>query len=81
MKIYKAKQLYGTGGITGMSKGRFYKSRKSGDFPPPNIKLSERFQGWTSDIVDAWIESKRSDRPRQDAGRQDAEQLGCASKI
>jgi predicted DNA-binding transcriptional regulator AlpA len=81
MKIYRQKQLYGPGSKTGMSKGRFFYARKSGDFPPPNIRLSERFQGWTSDIVDAWIESKRSDRPRQDAGRQDAKQLGCASKI
>ena len=61
MKIHRAKQLYGPGGITGMSKGRFYESRKSGDFPPPNIKLSERFHGWTSDIVESWIQSKRND--------------------
>ena len=63
MKILKAKQLYGPGGITGMSKGRFYEARKSGDFPEPNICLSERFRAWTSDIVDAWIESKRIDKP------------------
>ena len=63
MKIYKAKELYGPGGITGMSKGRFYQARKAKDFPKPNIELSERFHGWTSDIVDAWIESKRTDGP------------------
>ena len=67
MKIYRAKELYGPGGITGMSKGRFYEARQSeddkpADFPDPNIKLSERFHGWTSDIVEAWIESKRTDR-------------------
>ena len=63
MKIYRQKQLYGPGSVTGMSKGRFYYARKSGDFPPPNIKLSERFQGWTSDIVELWIQSKRTDKP------------------
>lgn len=63
MRIYKAKQLYGPGGITGMSKGRFYEARNSDDFPPPNIILSERFRAWTSDVVEAWIESKRNDNP------------------
>lgn len=69
MRIYKAKQLYGPGGITGLSKGRFYLLRKKGEndeppnFPDPNIVLSDRFRAWTSDIVEAWIESKRNDKP------------------
>ncbi len=61
MQIYKAKQLYGSTGKTGLGKTRFYALLKAGDFPPANVILSERFRGWTSDIVDAWIESKRND--------------------
>lgn len=65
VRVYKAKQLYGHGGVTGMSKGRFYESRRAKDFPDPNIRLSERFYGWTSDIVDEWIQRKRNDKHPQ----------------
>lgn len=53
MQIYKAKQLYGSTGKTGLGKTRFYALLKAGDFPPPNVILSERYRGWTDDIVDA----------------------------
>ena len=61
-KLYKAKDLFGPNGITRLSKGRFYALRKSGEFPPPNVILSERFHAWTSDVVEDWIESRRLDR-------------------
>jgi len=61
MKIYKAKDLYGPGGVTGLSKGRFYQLRKAKDFPDPNVILSDRFKAYTSDIVEGWIQSKRND--------------------
>lgn len=61
MRIYKAKQLYGPDGITGLGKTRFYALLKAKDFPAPNVILSERFRGWTDDIVFSWIESKRND--------------------
>jgi predicted DNA-binding transcriptional regulator AlpA len=64
MRIYRTNQLHNPGGITGLGKTKFWEAVKTGDFPPPNVILSERFRGWTSDIVDAWIESKRNDSQR-----------------
>lgn len=61
MKIYRANQLHNPNGKTGMGKTSFWASIKAGDFPKPNVILSERFRGWTSDVVENWIESKRND--------------------
>lgn len=58
MKIYRAKQLYEK---TGMGKTRFWASVKTGDFPAPNVKLSERCVGWTSDVFKTWVRDKRTD--------------------
>lgn len=71
MRIYRTHQLFGKDGITGLGRTKFFEALKSGDFPAPNVNYRDNpkdsasvkpIHGWTSDLIEKWIESKRTDK-------------------
>ena len=52
---------------TGLSPASIYKLVRLGAFPKP-IKITSRATGWSSELVDAWINSKLSAEKSGEAG-------------
>lgn len=57
MRLIRAAELFGKGGITGLSRSNLYRLVKNGSFPPP-VHIGIRSVAWRSDAVEAWLESR-----------------------
>ena len=71
MRIYRQHHLIGKKGIIGYCRTKLYYEIKAGKFPAPNIdfrdnpndsKTVKPIHGWTSDLIEDWIASKRTDK-------------------
>lgn len=43
--------------VTGLTRGTIYSQMAKGNFPQP-VKLTERLNGWRSDVIEEWIEGR-----------------------
>jgi len=57
MRLIRAKELYGDGGITGLRRSNFYRFVKDGSFPHP-VLIGARSVAWESDAVEKWMASR-----------------------
>lgn len=57
MRLYRANQLFGPTGITGLGRSSFYSAVKTGHFPQP-VQISARAVAWQSSDVEAWLTSR-----------------------
>ena len=65
MKVLKIEEVAAR---VSLSKSTIYARIRSGVFPKP-IALGERRRAWPEDEIDAWIESRRVDRPPVGSGQ------------
>lgn len=45
--------------ITGLTRGTIYSQMAKGNFPKP-VKLTERLNGWRSDIIEDWLATRET---------------------
>jgi prophage regulatory protein len=57
MRLIRAKELYGHGGITGLGRSNFYRFVKNGTFPRP-VLIGLRSVAWESEAVEKWLASR-----------------------
>lgn len=49
---------------TGLTRATIYAQMAKGNFPRP-IKLTERLNGWRSDVIEEWLTSRETATPER----------------